>query len=288
MRNFEFASFTGYCEEAGDSDVSGGDAAAVAAAIADGSGDAGGDGGGSGGEGDKGGDGDTGWLHADGVKGEGDAPEWFKSDKYKSVDEQAKAYNELESKFGSFTGSPENFEVNISEELKEAGVEIDSDDPLMESAMKFAKDSNMDQKGFDGMVELYAMSQIAEGQAIEANKAEQMKALGNNAQTRVDNLGKWATANLSEDQFQDFQELSQTAAGVKVLEKMVSMTRAAPLNTNDGNQVKGGTEADVLAMQFEKDDNGNRRINTDPEFKKKYKELSLQVRGGEDHGIVIG
>ena len=35
-------------------------------------------------------------------------PEWYKADKYKSVAEQAKAYTELEKKFGGFTGAPKD------------------------------------------------------------------------------------------------------------------------------------------------------------------------------------
>ena len=33
-----------------------------------------------------------GWMMAEDIKGEGDAPEWFKSNKYKTVADQAKAY----------------------------------------------------------------------------------------------------------------------------------------------------------------------------------------------------
>lgn len=47
-----------------------------------------------------------GWMMAEDIKGEGDAPEWFKSNKYKTVADQAKAYASLESKLGAFTGSP--------------------------------------------------------------------------------------------------------------------------------------------------------------------------------------
>ena len=43
------------------------------------------------------------WLWGDEVPGTGEAPEWFNGAKYKSVAEQAKAYPELEKKFGSFT-----------------------------------------------------------------------------------------------------------------------------------------------------------------------------------------
>ena len=42
---------------------------------------------------------------SEGIKGVGDLPEWYKADKYKSVAEQAKAYTELEKKFGGFTGT---------------------------------------------------------------------------------------------------------------------------------------------------------------------------------------
>ena len=45
---------------------------------------------------------------SDGIKGVGDQPEWYKADKYKSVAEQAKAYTELEKKFGGFTGAPKD------------------------------------------------------------------------------------------------------------------------------------------------------------------------------------
>jgi len=46
---------------------------------------------------------------SEGVNGEGEAPEYFKADKYKSVADQAKAYTELEKRFGGFTGAPEAY-----------------------------------------------------------------------------------------------------------------------------------------------------------------------------------
>ena len=35
------------------------------------------------------------WKYSDDVPGVGDAPEWFNKDKYGSIEEQAKAYNDL-------------------------------------------------------------------------------------------------------------------------------------------------------------------------------------------------
>lgn len=48
------------------------------------------------------------FLFADGVEGTGETPEWFKSNKYKTVADQAKAYTELESRFGAFSGAPKD------------------------------------------------------------------------------------------------------------------------------------------------------------------------------------
>lgn len=48
------------------------------------------------------------WVLAEGVQGTGKRPEWFKGDKYGSVADQAKAYVDLEKRFGSFNGAPKD------------------------------------------------------------------------------------------------------------------------------------------------------------------------------------
>lgn len=235
-----------------------------------------------------GGEGDASFYLSEGIAGEGDAPEWFKGDKYKTVADQAKGYTELESKFGSFTGAPEEYGINISDELKEKGVEFNAEDPLMEAAIKFATEKGMNQEGFDGLVDLYAMSELAKSEAIALNRADQIKALGDNGQARLDNLNKWANANLSEGLVAGFLEAASSADAVKTLEKLVSMTRAAPLSDGAAAPTGGITEAEVKEMQFAKDDHGNRKIQTDPEFKKKYEAAMEQVYGTGERQIVIG
>lgn len=230
----------------------------------------------------------TGWLHADGVQGEGDAPEWFKGEKYKSVAEQAKAYGELEGKFGAFTGAPDEYALELSNELTEQGVQIDKDDVLLTEAHKFAKDAGMNQEGFNQMINLYAMSKLAEAGAINEGRNDELKALGNNAQGRIDNINKWAGANLDEDMMQGFQEMTTTAASVQALEQLIAMTRNAPVSPAELEGASVANEAEVKAMQFEKDENGNRKINTDPEFKARYIKLRDRVYGSEDHRVVVG
>ncbi len=229
-----------------------------------------------------------GWQLADGVNGEGDAPEWFKGDKYGTVADQAKAYKELEGRFGSFTGSPDEYSVNLSEELTEKGIEIGSDDPLYEEAMGFAKDSNMSQEGFDKLINLYAMSKVAEGDALEQHKTQELASLGDNAQARVDNLTNWGKANLPEDLYAGFTEMATSANAVRAMEKLVSMSRNAPISPDAVKPQSGISAEEVQKMQFEKDEHGNRRISTDPEFRAKFNKLKEQVWGAEDYRQIIG
>lgn len=226
-------------------------------------------------------------------------PEWLQG-KYvtdgksqeESIAEQAKAYNELSGKFGSFTGAPESYELSFSDELKEAGLEFKEGDPMIEAATKFAQEAGMNQEGFDQMLNLYGMQTLASAAAQQEDNdafaADQMKALGSNAQSRIQNINDWANKHLDAEDIEGIQAMTTTAESVKAVERIIAMTRGASVDIDDSKSNSGASSEDVSKMQFEKDEHGNRRINTDPEFKKRYIKLRNEVHGTEDHKIVVG
>ncbi|MFQ6609427.1 MAG: hypothetical protein ACE5D7_01375 [Fidelibacterota bacterium] len=227
--------------------------------------------------------------YAEGIPGQGTIPDWFKSDKYATVSDQARAYKELEGKMGAFTGAPDKYEIVLSQEITERGIEIKEDDPLYEEAIKFATESNMNQDGFNDMMNLYATAKIAENEALENFKKDEIAALGVNGQERINNLISWGKTNLPTDLFEGFEEMPVSAVAVQALEKIISMTRAAPISPDNVNGGKGGVSHEELTkMQFEKDEHGNRRIQTDPAFKARYEKLKGQIWGNDDHRIVVG
>lgn len=222
-----------------------------------------------------------------------DNPEWllpkYMTDgrsKEDAISEQAKAYNELQGRFGSFTGAPEEYEVSISEQLTEAGLDIKSDDPMVQEAMKFAKESNMSQDGFNKMIELYGMQQVAEHKALEEYRTNEMKQLGPNADSRIDNIIEWGSKNLDEETFKGLQGMANSAEAVKVIESLVGMTRSAPVDASN-TPSPGVSAEEVRSMQFEKDEHGNRKINSDPEFRARYMKARNAVYGTDDHKVVI-
>lgn len=220
----------------------------------------------------------------------------FVSDKYRkegrseqeSLQEQAKAYTELEKRFGSFTGAPDEYALGVSDEMKEMGIELDAEDPLIEQAMEFAKNSNMSQQGFNNLVDLYIKTQIADQQAIEDVRQEELKQLGSNAQQRIDNIANWAQANLDPELFEGVQELAHSATMVRALEAIISKTGSAPINPGNTTANSGYTAEDVRKMQLETDEYGRRRLSSDPEFAKKFREISNLVHGAGEHREIVG
>ena len=182
------------------------------------------------------------WLLADEVAGEGDRPEWFK-DKYKSVADQAKAYSELEKKFGGFTGSPEDdYEMSLPEGIDG---EFNVEDPRIEWFKNAAKEANMSQEAFTNILHGWVSQEVG---SVNASKEEEIKALGNNAQSRLRDLGDWGQANLSEDQFEDFKGLASTARGVQVLEALIQKSSEGRMPSARETTKPGVSEQELKEM----------------------------------------
>jgi|TARA_R110002050_G_scaffold52147_5_gene119316 hypothetical protein len=215
-------------------------------------------------------------------------PEWFKADKYKTVDDQAKAYTDLEKKFGSFTGAPETYEAVLSDELTEAGVSINADDPLMANAIEFAKASNMSQEGFNGMVQLYAENLITENIALEQYKSEQLDSLGAKGAQRIEGINKWVDANMDAESAANLRGVITTSEGVQAIEQLIAKTKNAPVAAADLAPAQSVTQTELDAMYFAKDENGNRKINTDPSFKAEYESKKSALHGDAPFRQMIG
>lgn len=135
------------------------------------------------------------WFYADGVKGVGAKPDWFKDGKYKTLEQQAKAYPELEKRLGSFVGAPEGeYAVNIPEQYKGA-VDVDTTHPVFAKLGKWARDAQLSQEGYNqviGLLSEYEASAFVPPPTIEDAK----KAIGANADVRLQSIGQYAGASL--------------------------------------------------------------------------------------------
>lgn len=236
------------------------------------------------------------WQWNDELKGSGEAPVWFKGEKYKSVADQAAAYGELEKKFGAFTGAPDEYEVPSSEvfakdiDLPE-GVDfnLDADDPLLKSFSKASKEMGINQDGFNRLVGLYIQQQANDYAATMTNAAEEKARLGANADERLDNIGKWGAANMDKDLFGKFQNMLTSADAVEVVEHLVGKTRNSSLpNPAEVSAAPAFTKQDYDNAMGEKDEKGNLKYLTDPSHRAKVERIGKALFGGQPHRQIMG
>jgi len=212
--------------------------------------------------------GDNEYFLAEGIKGTGETPEWYKSDKYQSVAEQAKAYNELEKKFGGFKGAPKDGYVSPE------GVE--QDDALLAELTEFANDTNMSQDAYNRAWELLT----AQEQAVEEVSTEmEMQKLGENATQRLKTVEGFLKNNLDADTYTAAQELVTTAESVELIEMIVKATMPTKLPIDGGEHPQGLTWADVEAEMFKKNETGQFLRSVDPNHEAKIQKMLASFEG---------
>lgn len=202
------------------------------------------------------------YFLAEGLKGSGETPEWYKSDKYKSVAEQAKAYSELEKRFGGFTGAPKD-----GYQLAEG---IEKEDALANELLQFAEESNMNQASFDKAWELLT----AQSEAVEEVEAEnEIAKLGDNAEQRIKTVEGFLKNNLDAEAYEATRDLVTTGESIMLVEKLVTALAPKKLPIEGGLHPQGLTWADVETEMFKKDDNGNLLRSVDINHERKVQEM---------------
>ena len=217
------------------------------------------------------------YFLSDNVKGVGDMPEWYKADKYKSVAEQAKAYTELEKKFGGFTGAPKDGYAVYD------GVE--SDDALWGELVEFGNSTNMSQSALNQAWELLT----AQEQAIEEVSVEaEMGKLGNNAVERIKVVEQYMKNNLDADTYEELRYAVNSAESVQLIEALIKSTAPAKLPI-DGYVEPGGLEwADIEAEMFKKDENGNLLRSVDMNHERKIQRMMREFGGDKPYTQTFG
>ncbi len=217
------------------------------------------------------------YFLSDGIKGTGDTPEWYKGDKYKSVAEQAKAYTELEKKFGGFTGAPKD---------GYSGPEgIEGDDALLQELTEFATKTNMSQEAFGDAWELLS----AQGQAVEQVTQEQeIASLGDNAQERIKNVEGYLKNNLDAEVYEEVRNLVTDARSIQLVEHLVRATAPARLPIDGGDHPSGMTWSDVEAEMFKKNDSGQLLRSIDSNHEAKIQKMMQDFGGDRQHSRTFG
>ena len=214
---------------------------------------------------------------SDGIKGVGDQPEWYKANKYKSVAEQAKAYTELEKKFGGFTGAPKDGYSVVE------GVE--SDDALWQELVSFGEKTNMSQSAMNDAWELLsAQDQAAEEVSMEV----ELQKLGDNGVERVKVVEQYMKNNLDGDTYERLRYAVNSAEAVELIEALVKSTAPAKLPIDGYIEPGGLTWEDIESEMYKKSDNGQYLRSVDPNHEAKIQRMMKEFGGDKPNVRVVG
>ena len=217
------------------------------------------------------------YFLSDGIKGVGDMPEWYKADKYKSVSEQAKAYTELEKKFGGFTGAPKDGYKIVE------GVE--AEDALWQELVSFGERTNMSQSALnDAWGILSAQEQAVEEVSMEV----ELQKLGDNAVERVKVVEQYMKNNLDGDTYERLRYAVNSAEAVELVESLIKSTAPAKLPIDGYIEPGGVTWEDIEAEMFKKNENGQLLRSVDQNHEAKIQRMMKEFGGDRPYSRTVG
>ncbi len=107
-------------------------------------------------------------------------PDWFMKDKYKTIEDQAKAQYEMRKLIGPVWGPPKD-------DYKMEGIEgINPNDPVLNHLKPELKEMGLSQEGFERLINKYQTAQIEEAKSMESELKKTLTQKDAAAITEVD------------------------------------------------------------------------------------------------------
>ena len=214
------------------------------------------------------------WMWAEGVPGQGDAPDWMMKDKYKSVQEQARGYKELlmhhNDKLKGFVGTPED-----GYERGEGNEDNALMGMLSEVGAKYGMNQDMFnelKQNYDGIIE--GMETQKQEESTERIKGEITK-LGENADYRLKNIADFAKGTFDVDGAEEFINMATTAKSVEILEQLIASSKGSKVaDTSKTAPVKDNNIDKLRELQFATNEQGQRLMDVDMDHRAKYNSMA--------------
>lgn len=169
---------------------------------------------------------ESGWYWDENVPGVGARPEWLK-EKYGKVVDQAKAYIDAEKRLGaSDTVAPDEYELSDYSES------LDLENPHIVDLKNKAKELRLSQEALKNLIDPIVKYQ----QSLLPNVDEEIKKLGDHAQTRINTVNTWATNHLSEKAVETLGKISHTADVVELIDEIRQLHFQTQSRVPTGNQ----------------------------------------------------
>lgn len=216
------------------------------------------------------------WQYADGVGGEGQVPDWFLADKYRTVEDQAKAALELRKKLGSKAeDAPEHYELDYDK------YGLSKEDPVLAEFNPFFKEMNLPQKDYEKIIEKFVQIQQKHHEQFEEQRKAAFDAFGPETKETMSRLNNWMANKFSEAEQQALQGFMTSAENIRIIEKMRGQApKSAPPTAQ---QASAYAPSDSLATINQEIQRNWQKMTSDPGYRammeKKRFEAHQRERG---------
>ena len=201
--------------------------------------------------------------------------------KFATAQDLGDSYQELQSKFGGFTGAPADGEYVFEFDENLGEITIDTEDPMYQNFISMASASGMSNDTANEMMSMYVEQQHQLNEASQASAVDYDAEVDSidNFEDRTDKLGDWAHSNLSSDEFETFKDLVGTKAEFEMMERLMGMANSTPSVMSKTEVPTSATRADPA--QKYRDMMRDPRFEIDPAFQKQvFDGLSRSYRQG--------
>lgn len=217
------------------------------------------------------------WKYADGVLGQGEVPEWFIASKYKTVEEQAKAANELRKKLGAHAeDAPEHYELDYEK------YKIQKDDPTLNELNGLFKELNLSQGAYEKIIDKYTQLQQKQHETFEANRQQAFNAFGPETKEIKGRLDTWINNNFSAEEKEIINSWQMSPEDIRVLEKIRSgAPKSAPPTVNQAPSTNQYESSKSIQATIEQN---WQRMKEDPNYRATMEHKRREAMARERQG----
>lgn len=166
--------------------------------------------------------------------------------KFKTAQEMEQGYKELTKKLvESGKIAPDKYELELPDGLALADPE---NDPMLKSFNDVAKKHNLSNEAYN---ELIALKLASDAEAMPNYEAE-LEKLGDKGLETLKSLSNFLSANLSKEEYAVAERLCATADGIKVMDKLRSLSVNSKVPGVIGNEGTGKITAEAAEEKLRK------------------------------------
>ena len=209
------------------------------------------------------------WWVDEGMAGQGPRPDYLQP-KYKSLAEQAKAYNEARKSLAAMTGAPDSYALD---DFKD---HIDIESPPLQEFLKYAREQRFNQEAVATTVKHI----IDYEKRKVPDENEEMAKLGTDGPKKRGIVDQWAKNTLSKESQDAYEALPKTADVIKFMDELrqksiASMSNPPAANGASTQNFKPMNEAEI---RQEMRDNYEKYQNS-PQYREEIRRKLEQVLG---------